>query len=241
MRAFACILGAAVLCTFGTTAEAQRAAGVEPDLTGIWRSVRGGRAPSAWPADPPFTAVARQKRARYETLVAPSGDTPGGFCVGYGMPASMLRSGGYPMEIIQRPEQITVIYEAHNELRRIYLDGRKPDPANLFPTRNGYSTGQWEGDTLVVETIALKEAVDQESAHSEAAVIVERYRLGTDADGRRTLSAEMTLTDPAFYNGSVTATKVWVAAEKDVEMLSYECTEPQWDEYLENLQSANGN
>ena len=181
---------------------------------------------------------AKQMRTRYEALVAPAGDTPGGFCVGYGMPASMLRSGGYPMEIIQRPEQITVIYELHNELRRIYLDGRKPDPADLFPTRNGYSTGRWEGDTLVVETVALKQAVDQASAHSDTAVVVERYRLGSDAEGRKILTAEVTLTDPVFYTEPVTATKVWVAAESDVEMLTYECTEPEWDEYLEHLQSA---
>jgi len=142
------------------------------------------------------------------------------------------------MEIIQRPEQITVIYELHNELRRIYLDGRKPDPADLFPTRNGYSTGRWEGDTLVVETVALKQAVDQASAHSDAAVVVERYRLGSDAEGRKILTAEMTLADPVFYTEPVTATKVWVAAESDVEMLTYECTEPEWDEYLEHLQSA---
>ena len=53
-----------------------------------------------------------------------TGDTPGGFCLGTGMPGSMLGSGGYPMEIIQRPNQITIVYEAHNEVRRVYLGDR---------------------------------------------------------------------------------------------------------------------
>ena len=36
-------------------------------------------------------------------------------------------------------------------LRRVYLDGRKPSPEVLAdPTYAGYSTGRWEGDTLVV-------------------------------------------------------------------------------------------
>ena len=52
----------------------------------------------------------------------------------------MLGSGGYPMEWIQRPEQITVIYEAHNEVRRIYIDQPRPDPKDLVPSRDGSFT-----------------------------------------------------------------------------------------------------
>ena len=88
--------------------------------------------------------------------------------------ASMIGSGGYPMEWIQRPEQATVIYEAHNEIRRIYIDQPAPNPRDLIPSRNGTSTGRWEGDALVVETFGLKEAIDQTSAHSDQAKIVER-------------------------------------------------------------------
>src|SRR5690606_39728339 len=44
--------------------------------------------------------------------------------------------------------QITIIYEAHTQLRRVYLSGPHAQVADsdLFPTRNGYSTGHWEGD-----------------------------------------------------------------------------------------------
>ncbi len=136
----------------------------KPDFSGVWTWNRenggAGRADMAWPKDAPIKPEAKAKVVEYHSLVDPDGLTPGGACVGYGMPASMLGSGGYPMEWIQQPEQITVVYEAHSEIRRIYID-QKPNPKDLIPSRNGTSFGHWEGDTLVVETIALKEAVDQ--------------------------------------------------------------------------------
>jgi len=169
--------------------------------------------------------------------VAENQDNPGGFCLGTGMPGAMLGSGGYPMEWIQRPEQITVIYEAHTELRRIYMDGRKIDPNDIIPSRDGFSVGRWEGDTLVVETSHLKEQIDQSMAHSDQAKIVERYRMSTDANGRKTLSAEMTMTDPAFYTEPVKQTKQWSAAKPNTMMITYECNEPAWEDHLEKLRA----
>ena len=86
----------------------------------------------------------------------------------------MLGSGGYPMEILQRPEQINITYEAHGEMRRVYFGDRVADPKDVFPERNGYSIGRWEGDTLVIETDHLVEQVDQRYAHSAQARVVER-------------------------------------------------------------------
>jgi hypothetical protein len=210
----------------------------QPDFSGVWtwnrEAGQAGRADSTWPKDPPLTKEAKEKVDAYRALVAPSGATPGGACVGYGMPTAMLGSGGYPMEMIQRPEQITVIYEAHTEIRRIFID-KKIDPRDMIPSRDGTSFGRWEGDTLVVETIGLKEAVDQSSAHSDEAKIVERYRLGKDEKGRKILTAELTLTDPKFYTKPVTVTKKWLAAPENVRMMPYDCTEPAWEDHLEKL------
>lgn len=214
-----------------------------PDFSGVWTTYREGGGPGGpgrtditqtWPRDPPFTPEARAKVTEYRALVTPEGLTPGGACVGSGMPASMLGSGGYPMEWIQRPEQITVIYEAHSEIRRIYIDAPLPGPEELIPSRNGTSVGRWEGDTLIVETVGLKEAVDQTSAHSAEAKIVERYRLVTDDKGRKVLTNEMTMTDPVFYTKPITVTKKWQKVENG-RLLPYECTEPQWEDQLEKL------
>jgi len=182
-----------------------------------------------------MTEVGRQKVAAYRALVGPTSDTPGGYCLGTGMPGSMLGSGGYPMEIVQRPEQINITYEAHNEVRRVYLGDRIVPMADRVPGRNGHSSARWEGDTLIVETTHLVEQVDQRYAHSDQARIVERYRLTTDANGTRVLVAEMTLTDPAFYTKPVTDTKKW-AYVPNGHLLPYECAEEGWRIHLEELE-----
>jgi hypothetical protein len=151
------------------------------------------------------------------------------------MPGSMMGSGGYPMEIIQRPDQITIVYEAHNEIRRVYFGSRVIPDADRLPERNGYSVGRWEGDTLVVETNKLVEQVDQRYPHSEQAKIVERYTLSTEANGSKTLTAEMTLTDPAFYTAPVKETKRWSMVPNGF-LMTYECNEPAWQKRLEDLE-----
>lgn len=237
-RALAAFAAIAAL-TAVTAVEAAEAA--KPDFSGIWTVYRPpGAAPgpgragtSSFPPDPPFTAEAKAKVAEYRALVEPLGLTPGGACVGYGMPSAMLSSGGYPMEWIQRPEQVTVIYEAHSEIRRIYIKNG-PSAGDMIPSRDGTSLGHWDGNTLVVETVALKEAVDQASAHSDQAKIVERYTIGKDDAGRKVLTAEMTMTDPVFYSKPVTATKRWLAVEGG-RLLPYDCTEPAWDDQLDKL------
>jgi hypothetical protein len=210
-----------------------------PDFSGVWTlHLEPGQTPFGFPgaaAKLPFTPAARRKVDEYNALIAAGGDSPGGWCLGSGMPASMLTSGPYPMEIIQRPEQITVIYEAHSEIRRIFM-GAPLAEQELFPDRNGYSVGRWDGYTLVVETTHLKEQVDQTYAHSADARIVERYRLTTTDDGKKVLVADLAMTDPVFYTEPVAINKKW-ALVPNGRLLPYECNEPNWNDHLENLRS----
>jgi hypothetical protein len=161
--------------------------------------------------------------------------------VGTGMPGSMLGSGGYPMEIIQRPEQITIVYEAHSEIRRVYFGDRNAKPEDRVPGRNGYSSGRWEGDVLVVETDNLVDQVDQRNtSHSDQAKIVERYRLnGTDNQGRRILTVEMTMTDPVFYTKPVVMRKSW-AQVPNGRVLPYECPEEMWINRIDEVAKEKG-
>jgi hypothetical protein len=214
------------------------AAAPRPDFTGVYTSyVEGGGRPGPAPrgsGDLPLTPAARQKVAEYRALVEPTSTNPGAFCLGTGMPGSMLGSGGYPMEIIQRADQITVVYEAHNEIRRIYLGDRVIAPEDRVPERNGMSSARWEGAELVVETDNLKEQVDQRYAHSDQARIVERYRFDKGANGERILVAEMTLTDPVFYTAPVKATKKWKPVPGG-HLMTYECDEETWLKHLAEL------
>jgi hypothetical protein len=210
-----------------------------PDLTGVWTTyrnpsgARGGGARGAGQPELPLRPEAKAKIDEYQKVVRPTGDTPGGYCLGTGMPGSMLGSGGYPMEIVQRPDQITIIYEAHNEIRRVYFGNRIIPEADRLPERNGYSTGRWDGNTLVVETTKLNEQVDQRYAHSDRARIVERYTL-SEENGQKVLTAEMTMTDPVFYTAPVTEIKKWSIVPNGF-LMTYECNEPAWLERLEEL------
>ena len=228
-------LGAALLSA--SVASAVFAAD-RPDFTGVWGNYRapGAAAPQrgAPQAALPLRPEAKAKVDAYHALVDPRGETPGGFCLGTGMPGSMLGSGGYPMEIVQHDNVILVVFEAHAEIRRIYL-GERADEGDLFPDRNGYSVGRWEGDKLIVETTHLKEAVDQgRYPHSDQAKIVEEYSMVVNEDGSKVLTSKMTMTDPTFYTQPITAEKKW-QFQPGVRLLPYECNEPTWEEHLERL------
>jgi hypothetical protein len=242
-KARTCTRLALAIGMFSTVALAQgNTRGTErPDLTGVWTTYRAPGAPGgrgggggAAQAALPYTPLAQKKIDEYRALVTPTGETPGQYCLGTGMPGSMLGSGGYPMEIIQRPDQITIIYEAHNEIRRIYFGNRVIPVADRLPERNGYSVGRWEGNTLVVETAQLSEIVSQRFAHSDQARIVERYTL-SEENGQKVLTAEMTMTDPTFYKTPVSETKKWSSVPNGF-LMTYECNEPNWAKRLEELQ-----
>jgi hypothetical protein len=231
VRQLGVLLGLALGASLASAAE-------PPDFTGIWDiyrepgAARGPFRPA--PEKLPLKPDAQKKVDEYRALIAPSGDSPGGWCLGTGMPGSMLGSGGYPMEIVQHKDLLVVIYEAHTEVRHIYLSNRAKE-ADLFPDRNGYSFGRWDGDKLIVETTHLKEAVDQlRYPHSDQAKIVEEYRLTTADDGRKVLTAEMTLTDPVFYTEPIKAVKKW-EQKAGIRLLPYECNEPAWEDHLDQL------
>lgn len=98
-------------------------------------------------------------------------------CLPPGMPAMMNMA--YGMEIMQTKDKITFFSELNDALRRVYLDGRKPTQRHLDdPTYSGYSTGHWEGDTLVAETVALHpdSFIEGFTPHSEEMVVRERIR-----------------------------------------------------------------
>jgi hypothetical protein len=114
-------------------------------------------------------------------------------CLPPGMPAMM--SAAYGMEIMQDEQKITFFSEHQDALRRVYLDGRKPSQQVLAdPTYAGYSTGQWEGDTLVVDTVAItdKSFIDGSSPHSAKMTVHERLRVVEPG----VLEDQITVNDP---------------------------------------------
>jgi len=212
-----------------------------PDFTGVWTDYIDPQQPAAAGVRPgaalelPLTPGARRQVDAYRKLVEPTGDTPGAYCLGPGMPSVIFGGATYPMEIIHRPEQITTIYELHNDVRRLYLGSRNVPEPDRLPGRNGYSAAHWEGDTLVVETTKLVEQVDQRYPHSDRAQVVERYQLTKSARGERVLVIDMTMTDPVFYTRPVSGQKKWVEVPNG-HLLPYDCAEEGWRKRLEQLE-----
>jgi hypothetical protein len=217
------------------------AAPAPPDLTGVWSPATGGAARGGAGQPLPLRSEAKQRHDAFNAIVAPTGDTPGGVCLGAGMPGVLLGAGGYPMEIIQRPEQITMIFELHGEIRRVYFGDRNMPEQDRVPGRNGYSSGRWEGDVLVVQTSSLVEQLDHRTTpHSDQATIVERFRLeGPDAQGRRVLVAQVTMTDPKFYTEPLVLTRRWTQVPGG-HLLPYECNEEIWFDRVQKLAEKAG-
>ncbi len=129
-----------------------------------------------------------------KTLIAGSSEyDPIARCLPPGMPAMM--SMFYGMEVMQNRDKITFFSELNDALRRVYLDGRKPSQKVLDdPTYAGYSTGHWEGDTLVVDTVALRgdTFIEGFTPHSDEMTVHERLRFREPG----LLEDRITVTDP---------------------------------------------
>lgn len=109
----------------------------------------------------------------------------------------------FPVQIVQVPGQVIMLFEFDHFVRRIYTDGR-PHDKDVGPLWMGDSIGKWEGDTLVADTVSFndKTTFDREGyPHSDALHLVEHIRR-IDHDN---LIVDLTVDDPKTY------TKPWNA------------------------------
>lgn len=181
------------------------AAFAQPNLNGTWSAYRGG--PNADPklAAPPASplmlkapyAAEYEKRRAAEREAEEKGEPLGNggtACIPYGVPQMM--SAIYPLEILQTPGQVTIITEAFSEVRRIYLDQAQGKIGEVAPGYYGHSVGHWEGDTLTVDTIGIKESVlgYRSMPHSDQMRVKEQFRLVSP----EILHDQVTVEDPVY-------------------------------------------
>lgn len=101
----------------------------------------------------------------------------------------------YPIQIVQTPSLVVILYEAGEYFRVIHTDGR-PHPKDLDPTWMGNSVGHWDGDTLVVDVTGVNDKVSVgEYRHTTAYHVVERFTR-TSYD---TLRYSATIDDPNVF------------------------------------------
>src|SRR5437879_1100475 len=163
------------------SAPAPRTADGKPDLSGIWNvqdnpgqtqfldlasSVEGGL-----PYRPGVAELAKARSA------PPKTSEPITRCLPIGIVERHTWIGGLK-KIVQIPGLLLILNEYNASFRQIFTDGR-PLPATDQPAWDGYSTGTWEGDTLVVRTTGFREGqwLDTEGDPlTDAANTTERFR-----------------------------------------------------------------
>ncbi|HLI86716.1 MAG TPA: hypothetical protein VKV17_22615 [Bryobacteraceae bacterium] len=199
----------------------------KPDLSGVWEP-NGNKyvrdiAADLKPGDVPFQPWAK---ALYEQRIdgSHSREDPDANCLPQGVPK--INAAPAPWRIVQTPGYIVIVYEAFNLWRQVFLDGRRPAP-DPNPTWMGYSTGKWEGDTLVVDTTGFngKAWLDQLGKPStEALHVIERFRRKDFGH----MEIQITIDDPKAY------TRPWNVTEDarllpDSELLEFICNENNRD------------
>jgi len=112
----------------------------------------------------------------------------------------------YGVEIVEVPEIQTIFIMdlgGPHTYRPIYMDGRA-HPRDFVPTNYGHSTGRWDGDTLVIDTVGLSEKFwldRQGTPHTDKLHMTEKL---TRKD-YNTMKYEVTIDDPGAY------TKPWTS------------------------------
>jgi len=135
----------------------------------------------------------------------------------------------YGTEFVEVPEEKKIYLMGvggPHTWRVIFMDGRE-HPKDFDPSYSGHSTGKWDGDTLVVDSVGFNEKfwLTREGIPSTSALhLIERFTR-TDHD---TLKYEVTIDDPGAYTRPWTGGWFirWQAGE---EMYEYICQENNRD------------
>jgi hypothetical protein len=186
---------------------------IPPEFANIGQSLKDGLPYQPWAAE-----LVRKTRA------ANRPDDPMSRC----LPPGIVRLEVFPLfrKMIQVPGLLVILNEQNASYRQIFTDGR-PLPADPNPSWNGYSSGKWEGDTLVVQTTGFRDALWLDTGGSpltDAARVTERFRRVNYG----TLEIELTIDDPKAYTKPWTIRVTQIIAP-DTELLDYICLENEKD------------
>jgi len=209
----------------------------KPDLSGLWEPM--GEAVSSFAGasarDPKFQDIGLEMEGGLpfqpwaaELVKARRADNnkddPDSHCQPLG--AIKMHLHPYPRKMIQVPGLLVILFERDTAYRQIFTDGRSL-PVDPQPGFNGYSTGRWEGDTLVVETTGFKDGLWLDVSGTpltDAAKVTERFR--RPSFGR--LEIEITVDDTKAYTKPWTV-RVNQSLAADTEMLEFVCLENEKD------------
>ena len=133
----------------------------------------------------------------------------------------------YPVEIVQTPERMAILFESNNIFHVVRTDGSQ-HPKNLEPTWMGNSIGWYEGDTLVIDTIGFngKTWIDTiEHPSSDALHVTEHIHF---IDPQH-LAYDVTWEDSKTYTKPIQNTRVLSRMKPGDELMEYWCMENNRD------------
>jgi hypothetical protein len=111
--------------------------------------------------------------------------------------------------ITQSADVITLQYGAG--LTRTVHMGLTAHPADVAPSRGGHSIGRWDGDTLVVDTVAFEPgSLAGAVPHSGELHVVERFTLNPDT---LELTRDYVAEDPAYFSGEYVDSDIVLPAD----------------------------
>lgn len=207
-------------------AQAARKAPQRSDFNGIWTGEQGvlwdTNAKPGQPQNPPFTteyAALYKEALEAAAKGVPLADPPAA-CLPPGVPRIM--ASPFPIEIVLTPKVTYLLFEYMAQTRRAFMDKSAPERLG-FPTFNGYSTGHWQGDDLVIDTDELRGDTVLDTTHvghSDQLTVREVFHLISPTK----MQVKLTLTDPKAYTTPWTVTRTYVKNSGD-QILQYVCEE----------------
>jgi len=218
----ACAAVAAPSATIPRTADGK------PSFSGVWEipyvpdmSKNGRAAPGTTPAQIgpgalPFTDWGSQDFKNYD----PAKFDYTAHCLPMGWTRQM--NTPMPIEIMQEPNRIAILFEAWQTFKVVPTDGRD-HPKNVDDTWMGNSVGHWEGDTLVIDTVGFNDKTRLDTIghpHTDQLHVIEKL---TRTDPMH-IGYEVTVIDPKAYKEPFTNKRVFTL-KPDWELMEYSCEE----------------
>jgi hypothetical protein len=179
---------------FSTVLAAQAST---PDFSGVW--ILQSRIETLHPRDGVEVPLTDWGQSRYEENRKQRAqgdlayDPTLSRCAAPGAVRMMTLS--YPLEIFQRPFQVTLLFQ-WNHLYRL-INVRPVTKQAPFPMAIGISNGEWKGRELVVHTTSMTDTTLLDSSglpHSDQLEVTEQFSKGRDE-----LRDVMTLHDPKAF------------------------------------------
>ena len=199
----------------------------KPDFSGVWQGggsvgdIREGLPKGeTLPIRPEFQKIVDGRMAK---------DDPEANCLPTGVP----RRDPYPWRIVpfpsNNPTHMFFLFEGNiHSYRQIFMDGRAhPKADDLDPTWYGHSTGKWEGDTLVVDTVGFNDKFwfdFKGHPHTEKLHTIERF----SRTNLNTLVVQTTIDDLGAYTKPFTVTFT-ARLRAGEELMEYICNENNQD------------